>query len=89
MTILILTALDLACTAIGLSMGVITEANPILARMYDWSLIGTCVITFLVVALFVWVISRSNKPWVKCAVRGLIVVKVAVMLLHCVWIFTL
>lgn len=85
--LIILTALDLACTAIGLSMGVVTEANPILARLYDWSLIGTCIIIFIFVALLVVFINKyKHIKWVQYSTYGIIIVKLLVMLLHINWI---
>lgn len=85
--IAILTVIDIVCTTVGLSLGYITEANPVLARMYDWSLVGTCIIIFIFVLLLVMFINKyKHIKWVQYSIYGIIIVKLLVMLLHINWI---
>ena len=86
--IAILTIIDLVCTAIGLSQGYIVELNPIMAWLFEWSMLGTYVIVVVVVGVCLYIISRFMKryKWVRYVVVGLVGIKIIVVMLHCVWI---
>lgn len=85
-----LTILDAACTAAGLRLGAITEANPLMATMTAHpTLTGTaaCVGT---AALLLWLYSvRERVRWLGPALVGVSAVKLGVMGLHMHWILSL
>lgn len=86
--IAILTIIDMICTTVGLSLGFITEGNPLMARLFDWSVIGTCVLVVLLVGACLAILNTFmyRFKWTRYVVAGLVGVKAFVVLLHCVWI---
>jgi hypothetical protein len=90
-TIFILTLFDVVLTTIGLTAGVIYEANPIMAYFIDLSLpmamIG--VVVFSVLALwFVYHFGRG-KAWVRYGLWVVLASKVIAMIFHGLWILNI
>ena len=85
--IILLTALDVACTGVGVASGYVVEANPVMAWAFEWSLTGTMfavlMLTPVAAAFLVW--AEKRVPWVRWAMWGLVAVKVAVALNHVRW----
>ena len=86
--IAILSLIDIACTYAGVSMGAIQEGNPIIAWGFERSIIGTCVICTMLIAVCLWVLKQymNRFKWTRYVVAGLVGVKIIVVILHCVWI---
>ncbi len=79
---------DLLLTAWGLRLGVIEEANPLMAWLFSISKpltlgIGTAVMT---AALgFLWYV-RKKIAWFETVVRGLLAIRVVVLSIHIYWL---
>lgn len=58
-----LTALDIIFTCVGLKLGLVYEANPLMAMLFQWSMLGTCLIVAAVNALGLWFIARYGQKW--------------------------
>ena len=86
--IAILTIIDIICTAVGLSLGFIAEGNPLMAWLFDWSVIGTCVIVVLLVGACLAILKTfmDRFKWTRYVVAGLVGVKLFVVLVHLSWI---
>ena len=86
--IAILTIIDIICTTVGLSLGYITEGNPLMAWLFERSVIGTCVIVVLLVGACLVILNTfmDRYKWVRYVVAGLVGIKIIVVILHCVWI---
>lgn len=89
--ILILTIFDAACTVSGLRLGVIEEANQMLAAPMSsapWlTSAAVCVGTAALLAL-IWR-CRQRAPWAGTALIGVAAVKLGVVGLHLHWILSL
>lgn len=86
-----LTAADCACTASGVRMGAITEANPLFLGWMSISPEYTVSLTFAGVSAMVLIvyILGSRVPWSGTALAGLAAAKLAVLGLHFGWILRL
>jgi len=86
--IAILTIVDIICTYVGVSVGAIQEGNPLIAYGFEWSVIGTCVVTATLIAVCLWVLKQymDRFQWTRVVVAGLVGVKAFVVVLHCLWI---
>jgi hypothetical protein len=83
-----LTTLDILLTTIGLKLGIIEEANPIMNYLMNISLALSmlCVLLF-VGAMLTFLYKASYKiPWLHPALNGLAGIKVYVLMLHMKWI---
>ena len=89
--IYILSLIDIACTYAGVSVGAIQEGNPIIAWGFERSVIGTCLVAAVLIAVCLMVLKQyiTRFMWTRYVVAGLVGVKAFVVVLHCVWIFTL
>jgi hypothetical protein len=86
--IFLLTTLDILFTTIGLKLGIIEEANPIMNYIIDISLALSmfCVLLF-VGAMLTFLYKASSKiPWLHPVLKGLAGIKVYVLMLHLKWI---
>ena len=79
---------DLALTAWGIAIDIVPEANPIMARAYDVSLVGTVVAGSLLTAAACYFLhwARERVAWVDVALWGLLAVRAVVLGLHAVWV---
>jgi hypothetical protein len=84
----ILSLIDIVCTGIGVHLGVVIEANPIAAYLFEWSIVGTCVIFALTntLLLYILAIGRKRFGWVNRAVYYVAGVKSVIVYLHLYWI---
>lgn len=89
--IAILSAIDIICTGYGVSNGFISEGNPIVAYLFNWSVWGTCAIIAVLVGLLLWFISRHKDQyrWLRYALAGVTLVKAIVVAIHAVWIISI
>lgn len=85
----ILALFEVVCTGIGVSAGYIAEGNPLVARLFDLSIVGTCAGVLLLVGMLLWLIAaHANKyAWITYALCFVLFFKVAVALRHVYWIF--
>jgi hypothetical protein len=89
-SIYFLTILDIAFTAVGIQLGIIVEANPIMSYFMDlsmgFSLLGVLV---FVGAILIFLYKASGTViWMNKAMTALAGIKVYVLLLHLGWINT-
>lgn len=86
--ILILTVLDVLFTTLGLEMGVIEEANPLMNAFYKLSPILTItgVLLFISVVLYLLYKLKDRFRWIPAVLYGIVGIKVFVLLLHVRWI---
>lgn len=86
--IAILSLIDIACTYAGVSVGAIQEGNPIIAWGFERSIVGTCLVAAVLIAVCLMVLKRymSRFRWTRFVVAGLVGVKAFVVLLHVNWI---
>ncbi len=86
--IFLLTLADAACTAAGMYLGVITEANPLLRGLMTahpaLTAGGVCV--FVGGLLLLMYSVRAQVKWLGSALSALAVVKLAVLGMHLGWI---
>lgn len=87
----LLTIFDVACTAAGLRLGVITEGNPILtgvmANSPELAAAGLCIV---VGAVLLWLYSvRKKIRWLIPALAAIATIKLAVVGMHLFWIATI
>ena len=82
---------DLLLTAWGLSLGVIKEANPIMASIFDASPALAVVLGIVgtTAGLLVLKKARKNVWWVDHALFGLLSLRVVVLGMHAIWVTTL
>ncbi len=81
---------DLLLTAWGLRLGAIEEANPIMAWLFNASVPCTLItaVVVLTAALMCLHAARDRVPWVEQALRGLLAVRLSVLVLHLMWIIS-
>lgn len=79
---LCLAALDIVCTCIGLKLGLVYEANPLMAMLFQWSMLGTCLIVAAVNGFGLWFIARYGQKWAKTALTLIASVKVFIVMAH-------
>lgn len=86
--ILALTVADAVCTAAGLSMGVISEANPILSGIFPASPVLSCaaLCVFVAVLLRLLYFLQDRVKWLKNALTAVAAVKLVVLGMHFAWI---
>jgi len=86
--IAILSLIDIACTYAGVSVGAIQEGNPIIAWGFEQSVIGTCLVAAMLIAVCLYVLKQymDRFKWTRYVVAGLVGVKVFVVLMHALWI---
>jgi len=84
----LVSVLDVSLTWLGLELGLITEANPLLARAFALDGRLAVLVTMLVVAGSVWLMHRyqDEVPWVRHAVAALLAVRLGVLILHVPWL---
>lgn len=89
-SIFLLTLLDVFFTAIGLQMGFIKEANPIMNYFMNLSVCLTMLAIMLFVGLVLIFLYRQSfrVHWVNKALTGVAGVKLYIILLHIRWIGT-
>lgn len=87
-TIAILSLIDIACTYAGVSVGAIQEGNPIIAWGFERSVIGTCLVAAVLIAVCLMVLKHymHRFKWTRYVVAGLVGVKAFVVILHANWI---
>jgi len=84
--IFILTLGDLILTGFGIANKRIDEANPIMAKLYEWNIPLTVLIIGVIVGLLIWFLAKQKIKWLGYAAGGLIGIKIVVMLMHAAWI---
>jgi len=84
--IFILTLGDLILTGFGIESKRIEEANPIMAKLYEWNIPLTVLTVGIIAGLLIWFLSKQKIKWLGYAAGGLLGIKIFVMLLHGVWI---
>ncbi len=79
---------DLVLTAWGLQLGVIEEANPIMAWLFGISIPGALLLAVVIMtaALLCLHVARNRVTWVDFALRGLLAIRFSVLALHMIWI---
>ena len=79
---------DLALTAWGIHIDIVPEGNPIMARAFDWSLMGTVVAGAVVTALVCYFLhwARGHVRWIDYPLWGLLFFRAFVLGLHAVWV---
>ena len=79
---------DLALTAWGIAIDIVPEANPLMARAYDVSLVGTVVAGTVLTAAVCYFLhwAREHVPWLNPALWGLLLFRLGVLGLHAVWV---
>lgn len=86
--IFILTFADVIFTATGLNLGIVEEANPYMDYLIELSLpitlVGILVVTIAILYMLYKVENRVR--WLPLALKGLLIIKVVVILLHFQWI---
>jgi len=81
-----LSVIDIACTYIGFTKGFIAEANPLISGVYEKE---PLIVSFGILVLIIgclYAISKSKRVWVRYMLKGILVVKVCIVLLHADWI---
>jgi hypothetical protein len=86
--IYLLTILDILFTAVGLRLGLIEEANPIISYLFNLSmgLSVLCVLLFVGIMLIFLYKASQKIHWLHKALTGLAAIKIYVLLLHLKWI---
>ena len=86
--IFLLTVLDVVFTAVGLKLGVIIEANPIINYFIGISMELTffCVLAYVAAALLLMYKVSPRIHWLNSAVAGLAAIKLYTVILHIRWI---
>lgn len=86
--IFILTILDLIFTAKGIKLGVITEANPIIAYFIERSLGLTffCIMAYVGGALLLIYRLSPGIWWLNATLAGLAGIKLYALVLHMQWL---
>lgn len=86
--IFLLTTLDILFTTIGLRLGIIEEANPIMNYLIDISLALSMfgVLLFAGAMLTFLYKASANIHWLHPVLNGLAAIKVYVLMLHLKWI---
>ncbi len=86
--VFILTILDVALTAEGIKLGVITEANPIIAYFLVRSLGLTCFCILVYVGGALLLIYRLSPGirWLNATMAGLAGLKLYTLVLHMQWL---
>ncbi|SDK52186.1 DUF5658 family protein [Natronincola ferrireducens] len=86
--IFLLTVFDIAFTSIGLQLGIIEEANPIMDYFIHLSMILSIigVVLYVGIAMIFLYKVRSKIPWLSKALMGLTAVKLWIMVLHVRWV---
>ena len=85
--LILLATLDALLTRWGLALGAVTEANPIMAALYaasPWSAVMACIGVTAAAGAVLWAYRRV--PLARWGLRGLLAVRVGVMVLHGVWV---
>ncbi len=79
---------DLVLTAWGLHLGLIEEANPIMAWLFSVSMSGALILALVVMtaALLFLHVARNRVAWVDMALRSLLAIRFSVLVLHMIWI---
>ena len=87
-TLAILSLIDIACTYAGVSVGAIQEGNPIIAWGFERSLVGTCLVAAILIAVCLMALKQymTRFRWTRIVMAGLVGIKVFVVLLHVTWI---
>ena len=85
----ILTVLDIAFTTIGLKIGAIEEANPIMDFLIRRSLMFTMLGVLILTAFFVLLLykERYRFKWLPAVLCTLLVIKIYILFSHLRWIF--
>jgi hypothetical protein len=86
--IFVLTLTDAICTAIGMRLGVITEANPLLRDVMTASpILASMGVCLLVGALLYFLyLFRGRVKWLGPALYAVTAVKLAVLGMHFAWV---
>jgi hypothetical protein len=86
--IFLLTTLDILFTTIGLNLGIIEEANPIMNYLINISLVLSMFFVLLFVGVVLTFLYKASYkvPWLHPALNGLAGIKVYVLMLHLKWI---
>jgi hypothetical protein len=86
--LLIVSVLDVSLTWLGIELGMITEANPLLAHAFALDGRLAVLSTVIVVAGSAWILHRYRHrvPWVRHAVVGLLAIRLGVLMLHLPWL---
>jgi hypothetical protein len=84
----VVSVLDVVLTWLGLELGLIREANPLLAHAFSFDARLTVLLTIIVMAGAVWILNRYERQvwWVKHAVAALLVIRLGVLVLHLPWL---
>lgn len=89
--ICLLTLADIVLTYYGLSLEVIREANPLMARLFDVSPIFSIIlaICFVIGACLFFYKVRHRITWLPAALILILVIKLGVIGLHLRWLIQL
>lgn len=84
MCVFTLTIFDAAATAVGVKLGYLKEANPLIVRMMDMQpFITGLAICFATGLLLLALYKLENRIWwLKYAMSGILIVKSAIVCLH-------
>ncbi len=84
----ILSAADVLLTYLGLTMGVISEGNPLMAYMFDFSEPAAVLFALVMPGMGLYFLHSKAEECSLAfkALRGLLLVKIAVFLLHLNWL---
>lgn len=86
--IFLLTVLDVAFTAEGLKLGVITEANPVVGYFMQLSVGLTffCILAYVGAALLLIYRLSSGIRWLNTVMAGVAGMKLYMLALHIQWV---
>ena len=88
-----ITMIDFALTYYGVSIGIITEANPLLVWLFNlplfWSTVMRIVIVMATPFLPLYYLYRKKSIAYKWALRGAYILNAFIICLHVQWIYFL
>ncbi|UWG98016.1 DUF5658 family protein [Dehalobacter sp. DCM] len=86
--IFLMTIADTLFTAVGMTKGIIAEANPIIKWIFsvNTTLASVTVVMFVGVLLLMIYRFRNHIRWIKYGLGLLVIAKVGVLILHLRWI---